>query len=327
MAPASVWSAVFRRVRDAAATVSYRGGALIACVLPRSAAYALAGFCGLVRCATAPGLRAIVAANVAVACGPRATGPTVRRATRACFRDFGRAVVDVLRLPEWTPARVARYVRAEGEDLLHAARAAGRGVVIVSAHLGSWEVGGAYLATLGLPVHVVARPHDAPGVERWMLARRARVGLRVVPLTAPLRALLDPLRRGGCVALLADRPHTESDEPVLFCGRTARLPRGPVTLALRTGAPLLAAVALREGDGYRIVWRAIPTDDLPATRDGIRRGVERMARALEPFVRAHPAQWHAFTPVWTPRDAAPARETRPPAVPAVAYSQTRRASA
>ena len=286
------------RLLDVAASVAYASAAGLAQLLPRRAAYALAASLGMVRYLTSPALRGVVRANVRRA---QVAAPTsmMREATvRAIFRSFACAVVDLLRLPEWTPSAVRAHVRTEGEDVLVAAIARGRGVVIVSAHLGSWEVGGAYLATCGVPVHVVARRHAAAGVQRFFCERRRRLGLQVVDSAAPLRALLNPLRRGECVAMLADRPTAAGGSVVAFCGHSASLPRGPVALALRTGATLLAAVALRDGEGFRIVWRMVPTADLPRTASGIHTGVARAARTLEPWVRTHLHQWHAFEPVW-----------------------------
>ncbi len=296
-APRQARAAWRDRLTDRVATACYLVAAAVARGLPRRAAYTIAAALGTLRYLGTPALRRTVRANVRRALPP--THALAREATVcAIYRSFARTVVDVLRLPEWTPAAVRMHVRVEGGEAFTAAAARGRGVVIVSAHLGSWEVGGAYLATLGIPVHVVARRHDAPGVQRFFRARRERLGLHVVDSGAPLRALLGPLRRGECVAMLADRPVLAHARPVVFCGEASALPRGPVALALRSGAALLAAVALREGAGFRVIWREVCVADLPGTASGIHTGVARMARTLEPWVRGQVRQWYAFEPVW-----------------------------
>ncbi len=304
--------------RDVVARIAYAAAAAFVRAVPRRLSYRVAEGAALLRYVVAADLRARVTANLRIVAGPSARSGEVSRLARASYCDFARAVADFLRLPSWP----RDAVRVDGAELFEAAHRRGRGIVVVSAHIGSWEVGGAYLASLGVPVHVVARPHALPSVERFFVTRRAQTGAHVVPLDAPVSSLVAPLRRGECVAVLADRPVDGGADSVLFCGRPARLPRGPLALALRTGACVLAAAALRDGDGYRIEWRAVRTDDLPCTAAGIREGTQRVARVLEAWVREHPAQWHAFAPVWD--DRAPAARV---AAPSTVIAQPRRASA
>jgi len=276
----------------------YRVGGTLAGIVPPAAAYCIADALAAVSYHVNTPLRRAVRSNLRHVLPPDVSDAALGRAGRAVFQSFAHAIVDFLRLPSLTGADLASRTSVEGAEQIEAAREAHRGIVIASAHLGSWEVGAAYLAASGLTVRAVVRPHRLHGVERFYAERRRAKGVIGVQAGAPVSALLAALRRGECVALLADRHAEDSARAVHFFGAPASLPRGHVTLALRARAPLLIAAALRTRAGFRIVWERVPLEDLPATADGVRAGVVRAARVLERLIASHPTQWHVFEPIW-----------------------------
>jgi lauroyl/myristoyl acyltransferase len=116
--------------------------------------------------------------------------------------------------------------------------------------------------------------------------------------TGTLRHALHILRDGGIVVTGADRPIKGQGTVVEFFGRPTLLPDGPVRLALHTGAALFLAVCRREEDKYHLGFfpiELVPTGDDEAD---VQAGVQRLAQAMEPPVRAHPEQWHLLIRLW-----------------------------
>ena len=277
----------------------YALGALLVRILPRRLARAVAVRLADMRFALDSRNRKAVESNVRQVLGPGAADVQVHRLARRIFRNFACLVLEFLSLPQLSRRDLSRDVRIRGWRHFEAARARGRGVVLLGAHVGSWELGGAVLAKLGVPVAAVARDHGHPRVTRFFNRRREAQGIRVVGFKGSAASeVLRVLRRNGVVALLGDRDLADSGADVRFFGRPARLPRSPVTLARRTGAAILPAVAVRrERGGLHLIFeRPIFVGD--AARMGADTSARRCAAALERHIRRHLDQWFAFERVW-----------------------------
>jgi lauroyl/myristoyl acyltransferase len=179
--------------------------------------------------------------------------------------------------------------------------AAGKGVIMALPHVGSWEFGGAFLATQGLPMTAVAERIEPPELFEFFVDQRAAMGLTIVPLDAASGSgVLSTLRRGGLVGLLSDRDVVGNGIEVEFFGETTTMPAGPATLALRTGAQLVTG-AVYSGPGRD--HRALVQPPLDTTRHGsLRQDVARLTQGIatrfEGLIRQAPDQWHVFQPLW-----------------------------
>lgn len=205
----------------------------------------------------------------------------VQALAREAFDNFALSFVDFLRLGHAPPERLADVVEVHGAEHLEAARASGRGVILLSVHLGNWELGAAWLAAGGTPVHLVARPHRSRRVEQLYARRRSAWGVRLVP-GRPLWSAADALRRHEWVALMADRgaqaPRATRRPSV--CAWAAALSR-------RTGALVLPAVIVRLPDRRYAAYFEPPLEPAAVRAEGF---VECLRRHL----RRHAGQWFAF---------------------------------
>ncbi|MDE3101816.1 MAG: lysophospholipid acyltransferase family protein [Chloroflexota bacterium] len=238
----------------------------------------------------APRARAAVRSNLGVVCG---RPELARRVFVAQVRHY----LETLRLLRLAPERVREMVELHGWPDLVRARDRGRGVVVASAHLGPVVLTGQILALHGLDVTVVVE-RKADEVGRVVDRARSAMGMKMVDTRSPL-AIARVLRRGGIVGILADRAVTGVGERVPFFGREALLPSGHVALALRTGAALVPAFAMR--DGRRLHAHIGPELALPRTGDhdaDVREGVRRWAAVLERAVAGSPEEWSVFERVW-----------------------------
>jgi KDO2-lipid IV(A) lauroyltransferase len=168
-------------------------------------------------------------------------------------------------------------------------------------HIGSWEYGGAFLATQNLPMTSVAERLEPPELFEFFVRQRAAMGLTILPLDASSGgSVMSTLREGKLVGLLCDRDVAGNGIEVEFFGEPTTMPAGPATLALRTGARLVTG-AVYSGPGRD--HRAIVEPPLDTTRQGsLRRDVARLTQQIatrfEGLIRRAPDQWHVFQPLW-----------------------------
>jgi lauroyl/myristoyl acyltransferase len=230
--------------------------------------------------------------------GAPADPDLVARFVRRGFSGYGRYWAEGAKLPAIRADEVVRrFAISEGREHLEAARDCGRGVVVALPHVGSWEWGGAMLAQIGMPMTAVAEALDPPELFEWFRAQREAIGIHVEPLDDHAgTTLLGVLRAGGVVGLLCDRDLQGNGVEVEFFSERVTLPAGPATLALRTGATLVAA-ACYSGPGrdhHAVITAPIDTTRTERLRADVQRVTQAVARELEGLIRRAPEQWHVL---------------------------------
>ena len=231
-----------------------------------------------------------------------------RLAARRTFQHFGKYLVDFFRFARLTEGEMRRLVVIDHPEYLDQARTMGNGVILVTAHLGNWELGGAALVSMGYTVNAVALQQPSAKLNEFFQHHRRQRGMAVIPLGHAVPELIRALRRGEFVALLADRDYSRRTEFVTFCGASACLPRGPAWLSAKTGAPVLCGFMIRQPDD-RFVMRLYP----PINPAGLgTAGVQqRIGAILEDAIARHPSQWFMFERVWDGRTYGQASGTVP----------------
>jgi KDO2-lipid IV(A) lauroyltransferase len=240
------------------------------------------------------GIRAGVTERQIAAAFPELTPAQVRDTARRSYESIGRTFVETSVLPGATREEIlARFETVDGWEHLDAAIAQGKGVIVVTGHLGNWELGGAYVAARGIPLDVVARGMGNPLMEAYALETRREIGLEVVHDQQAVRQTPRSLREGRVVAMVSDHDALGlASTFVPFFGRPAKTPRGPAVFALRLGVPLVFITPVREPSGrYALRIEPVPvveTGDREADVDAI---VLTYTQILERFVRRYPDQY------------------------------------
>jgi Kdo2-lipid IVA lauroyltransferase/acyltransferase len=217
-----------------------------------------------------------------------------RRVAGASFRHLGREGVSTFRLGSVPTERLLEATEVVGLEGLQRGLAKGRGAIVVTGHLGNWEIGGAALAVRGVPVDAVALVQANRLFDRDLVETRARLGVRVITRGAAPKEVLRTLAGRRVAALVADQNARGAGVFVDFFGHPASTFRGPALFSLRTGAPLFLGVALRTSrhpQRYRIVLEEVaiePSGDLEA--DVLALTVAHVG-ALERWVRRAPDQY------------------------------------
>jgi len=240
-------------------------------------------------------------ANMRQVMGPAARPSTVRRMTRSAFINYARYMVDLIRLPYLDLDDLMRSVTLHGRANLETAFAQGRGVVIATGHIGSWDLAGAYFVRLGPTVSVLTDTLKPPRWNERVQRIRNHVGMKTIPIEAGPRPMLAALRRGEGLAVLMDKPLRDGGVAVSFFGRATRVPSGAATLALRTGALVLPAALVHapNGAGY-IGYLGAPLASAGAGRSAqdVQALAQQIMTWLEAVIREYPDQWYMFRPMW-----------------------------
>jgi phosphatidylinositol dimannoside acyltransferase len=237
--------------------------------------------------------------------------PALRQLSRAAMRSYFRYWAEVFQLPSWSREQILARIRVHDEQRLRAAFASGRGVVISLPHCANWDLAGAWAASTGMPLTTVAERLKPESLFDRFVQYRESLGMEVLALAGDsgvYRGLLERLREGGLVCLVADRDLSAGGIEMQFFGETAKMPAGPAVLARSTGAALLPATLWY--DESRLNLRIHEEVPLPAggTRSQqVAAMTRQVAGVFEASIREHPHDWHMLQRLWL----ADAGERRP----------------
>jgi len=252
-----------------------------------------------------PRYLAAILGNTARVLGLRESHPEVDRTARDMVRQHARAWVDFF----WYGQRpveeaLAQFATIEGLEHMDAAMAEGRGVILLTAHAGNYELGGLLLRARNLKVHAVYKPDRFEAVERLRERLRAQGGVVGLPVdgvgfsTLPLVKLL---REGRLVGMQGDRDFSLNGVAMPFFGREVPFPRGPWELAAMTGAPIVTSFFYTDAD-RRFHARFSEPIRVQGGRGERMAAIETGMRAyvadLETLIREQPSQWYCFYPFW-----------------------------
>jgi KDO2-lipid IV(A) lauroyltransferase len=242
-------------------------------------------------------------ANLRRVVGPEMPDTDLDELVRAGLRSYARYWLEAFRLPAIGRDEILRTFRLYGDDMLEVDVATGRGAVVALPHAGNYDLAGAYVAARGWPITTVAERLKPEGLYERFLAYRRSLGMDIIPTHGGERpafdVLMDRVRAGAVVPLLADRDLSARGVEVEFFGGRTKMPPGPALLALRTGAPLYIATLWFEPD------RACARLDGPvaAPVEGpldarVRQLTQTVADGLAKGIAAHPEDWHMLQRMW-----------------------------
>ena len=236
-------------------TAAYRAGAAFSRSVPRPLADLTAKGLSRVAASVSKERRMLVARHLHRA-DPSLDGKALDRAVNETFDSYARYWIDSFRLPQMSPEEVDFGFSFDNFGYIADALAAGRGVIAVLPHLGSWEWAAIWLTqVMNVPVTAVVEPVEPPALFDFFADFRRELGMNIVPLSPNVGSdILQALASNHVVCLLADRDIPGDGIEVEFFGEITTIPAGPATLALRTGAALIpCAVYFNEDTGHHAV--------------------------------------------------------------------------
>jgi Kdo2-lipid IVA lauroyltransferase/acyltransferase len=217
------------------------------------------------------------------------------------YRSFCITLVEILYLPGMSRDELISSVQYSDIPLILEKYNENKGVIFLGAHFGNWEYIALTVALqLSIPITVIVKTQRNTLVTEWMDKNRTRWGNRIVPLGISIRQVYKELKDKRIVAMVADQRGPSDGIRVNFMGRKASVFAGPSLLALKTGAPIMFGITIRQPDySYKTVVEFIGTDNLPIEEElRVAELSQRHASVLEKYIKEYPEQWFWMHKRW-----------------------------
>ena len=223
-----------------------------------------------------------------------------RRIVRESYRNHGRCVAEILRMPV-IGEKIEHLYSIHGEENLREAFERGKGVILLSAHLGNWELAASRITRMGFPVEAIGAEQRDPRMTDLLISLRASGGVVTIGKGFDLKAALRCLQGGKALAILLDQDAKQKGIVVPFMGRPASTPYGPVKMSWKLGAPIVPVFFIRREDGVTHDLTFLPPLELPSAdggEDAILASVKKCNDILGDWIARFPEQWMWLYPRW-----------------------------
>ncbi|MEW6067828.1 MAG: lysophospholipid acyltransferase family protein [Nitrospirota bacterium] len=200
--------------------------------------------------------------------------------------------------------RIKNYrIEIDGENHLNKMLSLGQGFILLTLHMGNWEIGGFLLSSKEVTPYIVYSPDSEKTVELHRKMLRESFNVKAVSLDKEKLfsiKLLNILRDGGVIAFQGDRLFGESGVEVEFFGKKALFPRGPLTLAMIADVPILPVFCIIEGYNYYKLYIEKPyiINSYPSREETIKKSLEDLVKIFEKYILQYAEQWYTFMPFW-----------------------------
>ena len=284
---------------------AFQAGRALLTLLPRRFAHGIAENLGRVGYARNAAAREATRANLGHITGRN--GADLDALCADNVRHFSRMMADYFLCATARPQRIDALLHEwRGFEHLENARARGKGIILVTAHFGNWELGGTLLALRGLPMTVITLEEPTSQLTRWRDAQRRRLGIKTIAVGPghdfAFVEMIQTLRRNEIIAMLVDRPYAGTGTSVQFFNRPTEFSTAPALLWQHTDAAVIPAFVLETSSGG---YTSFADPPLPFARTVNHRAdlvtnTQRMATHFEGIIRDRPDQWFNYAPVWKP---------------------------
>ncbi len=271
--------------------------------LPRNVSLRLGAGLGDIVYRTVKRRRQIALKNLRMALGREKSRDELEHIARSSFRNMGKTLVEFLSTPRYSAERLRSLARIEGMENVQQAMNRGKGIIVISAHLGNWELIFQIMSRSIRRLSAIAQSFKYHRLDRLVNSYRTRYGGQVIKKEMAVKQILRLLRQGQEVAFLGDQDAGDDGVFVDFFGIPASTPRGPVMLALRTDASIINVLDVRQDDDSHLITFSEPME-LEISGDlekDVESNTARFVKYLEKTVREHPCQWLWMHDRWKTR--------------------------
>jgi KDO2-lipid IV(A) lauroyltransferase len=232
---------------------------------------------------------------------PGAPPALIRTMARGVFSNLGITLLEMVKMTCWSPEDLLRHVRVEGKRHLLGALVDGRGAIVVSAHIGNWEVALAFAACfLGVPITAIVKRMRFNPLDRRLNDMRTRFGTRIRYKQQAMTEMMNVIKRGEALALLIDQSKRSEGVPATFFGARVVTTSVVALLARRYKSPVVPVFCIREPGGGLTI-RVEPPLRLARSkelRSDLQQNAQLMTAVVEKVIREYPRQWFWFHKRW-----------------------------
>ncbi len=277
----------------------YRIGQAIALSLPLRFAYWLAVFFSDIHHLFGKKDRKVVTENLKVIF-PQKDEKEIAKIRIRVFRNFAKYLVDFFRFEKIDSEYIKKNVQIKNLHYFDEALLKGKGAIVLTAHLGNWELGGAIFSISAYPLWAVALEHKDKRINSFFNNRRESRNLHVIAFGRAVRMCLKVLRENKVLALVGDRDFSAKGIVLDFFGKPAHFPEGPASLSLQTGAAIIPGFMLRNADdSYCLCFEKPIAFHSCGDRDkDIHNLISLYIPIFERYIRKYPDQWYMFRRFW-----------------------------
>ena len=219
----------------------------------------------------------------------------LKNVAKRVIENYAYYLVDLFYTEKLSKDFIQANVEIQGLSYLDDALLKNHGVVLASAHVGHWEMGGMTLSKIGYPIHAIAIKHQDPRIEEIFQKRRRYNGLRIIHLGISIRECYKVLRENKILALNADRLFSEDGIPVNFMNKRVYFPEGISRFSLFTGATVIPTFFIMKHRGRYLLDIQQPLEE--SRPESL---TQAFAVRLEEEIKRYPDQWFIFEPFWKP---------------------------
>lgn len=279
--------------------ILYRIGQFIALATPLRLSYWIAVFVSDLHYMFARQDRLAVTNNLKVIF-PEKSEKEIARIRIKVFRNFAKYLVDFFRFSKIDKEYIKKNIKIDNIAYINEALSCGKGVIVLSAHIGNWELGGVVVALSGYPIWVVALTHKQKKVNDFFNAQRKSKNVSVIPVGRAVRQCLNVLNENKLIALVGDRDFSQRGAVIDFFGKPTILPEGPAAISLKTQAVIVPGFMFRNDDDTFTLRFEKPVEFTPTLdkQKDIKALMLQYKTIIEDYIRQFPDQWYMFKKFW-----------------------------
>lgn len=277
----------------------YKIGAVLALALPVQINYNIAVFVSEIKYFFSFAEKQEMVENLKLVM-PNEDTANLRAYSKEIFANFSNYLVDFFRFKKLNLEYIKEHIEIIGKNYVDEALKKGRGAILLSAHLGNWELGGAVVGLLGYPINALALDHNNKLVNDFFIKQRQMKNEKNISINFAIRKCLSALNNNELIAIVGDKDFTNNGAIVKFFGKETLLPKGPAVFHLKTGAVIIPCYLIRvKGDNFRLIFEKpveyTPSGDFDTDIVSL---TGCCAARLEAPIRKYIRQWYCFRKFW-----------------------------
>lgn len=217
----------------------------------------------------------------------------IYRIARKVFFNIGKSAAEFISFPKINKYNIDKFVKATGLEKLDKALEDKKGVIILSCHLGNWELSAAYVGLKGYHSNAIVRPLRYERFDRLVNSFRISKGIGIIGRDSSFKKILSLLKANEIVGILPDQDIDSVDGVfVNFFNQPAYTPKGPVALAMASGAPIIPIFCIRENNTHNLIIESPIKLEITGDREkDIIVNTQKWTDVVEKYIRQYPEQW------------------------------------
>jgi lauroyl/myristoyl acyltransferase len=216
------------------------------------------------------------------------------------FKNFARYLTDFFKVTSYSREQILANVDFRNKKYLDDALLKNKGIIMLTAHLGNWELGGAVIAALGYPISAIILEHKNVWINKLFRRQRTENDVKCIPLGMQLKQCFRVLKNNEVLAIAGDKDYSGTGKETIFFGHKAKVPQGAALLSAKTGAPIICCMLIRKEDNSFTMYNEKPI--WPENSGDIDRdsneSMNRYIEIFENYISEYPDQWYAFDSIW-----------------------------